>query len=199
MKREDIEFLKELQGRIKKDKESHIFNIDTLWTIVERVKLKEKDISNPDGVLIVGYFEEEEYYDIEDFYKNVKEALEDYPVKIELDDEDLKFKVSDGDEVVDEFIISLNDWRDEIQYGLDKINVLMSEFNYECFDYRIVNQYLPGALYFTEKAAQEFIDRNKKYLEDPVVVPVRGLCSDLRRIYEILVYTDLSKLEEENA
>lgn len=34
MKREDIEFLKELQGRIKKDKESHIFNIDTLWTIV---------------------------------------------------------------------------------------------------------------------------------------------------------------------
>ncbi|MDQ9825229.1 hypothetical protein RFZ44_18140, partial [Acinetobacter sp. 163] len=84
-------FLKELQGRIKKDRESHIFNIDTLWTIVERVKLKEKDISNPDGVLIVGYFEEEEYYDIEDFYKNVKEALEDYPVKIELDDEDLKF------------------------------------------------------------------------------------------------------------
>ena len=86
MKKDDIAFLKELQGRIKNEHE--YLTGPVFWSIGERVREIAPRLFDPEGSIIYGRNEECEFEDVQELYESLKELFEDYPrVKISLEED----------------------------------------------------------------------------------------------------------------
>ena len=194
MKREDIEFLKELQGRIKNEHE--YLTAPAFWSIGERVRKAEPRLFDPEGSIIYG--RDEEFEDVQEFYESLKEWIEDYPeVKVYLENDEIKFEVKEK-YGINKFSIRFDDWIENIQYAVDEINKLIGSCDYDCYEYEYVNKYRGNLLFFTKEEAERCLEANKKYLQAPFIYQTATPNPEMKKLWRIIKETDWSKLEEEN-
>ena len=196
MKREDIEFLKELQGRIKNEHE--YLTGPAFWSIGERVRKKEPRLFDAEGILIYGTEEECEFNNVKEFYESVKEWFEEYPeVKIYLENDEIKFEVEEK-YGINKFSISFDDWTENVQYAVDELNKLIGDYVYDCYEYESVNKYRGNLLFFTKEEAERCLEANKKYLQEPFIYQTATPNPEMKKLWRIIKETDWSKLEAED-
>lgn len=193
MKREDIEFLKELQGRIKNEHE--YLTGPVFWSIGERVRKIAPRLFDAEGSIIYGRNEECEFEDVQELYESLKELFEDYPrVKISLEEDEIKFAVEEK-YGTDEFSICFDDWIEDIEYGVEEINKLIGSSDYDCYEYEYVNEYRGNLLFFTKEEAERCLEANKKYLQEPFIYQTATPNPEMKKLWRIIKETDWSKLE----
>lgn len=193
MKKDDIAFLKELQGRIKNEHE--YLTGPVFWSIGESVRKKEPRLFRPEGTIVFETEEGQEFKDIKEFYESIKEWIEYYPeVKVYLEDDEIKFEIKET-YGINKFSINFDDWIENIQYALDEINKFMGSCNYDCCEYENVEKYRGNLFFFTKEEAERCLEANKKYLQEPFIYQTATPNPEMKKLWRIIKETDWSKLE----
>ena len=205
MKREDIEFLKELQGRLINADAKVVDGIEdernaVFYVVGEKIKNREPRLFEPDGFIIfdseMGY----EYEDIHEFYEEIKEYLEQdrfNKAEIEMNDNTILFKLEMKYGIL-EFSLSADDDIEDVQYAIDCINEFTGLRTYDCYHYQELLRPLPRLFFFTKEEAERCLEANKRYLTEPFIGVITSLNPELKKLHRIIKETDWSKLEEEN-
>lgn len=205
MKREDIEFLKELQGRLINADAKVVDGIEdernaVFYVVGEKIKNIEPRLFEPDGFIIfdseMGY----EYEDMHEFYEEIKEYLEQdrfNKAEIEMNDNTILFKLEMKYGILG-FSLSADDDIEDVQYAIDCINEFTGLSTYDCYQYQELFRPLPRLLFFTKEEAERCLEANKRYLTDPFIGVTTSLNPELKKLHRIIKETDWSKLEEEN-
>lgn len=198
MKREDIEFLKELQNDIKQNAYS------TIWVVEKENIIYGEELINPDGIEFfisscesIGTDE-----NAADTLENLKEYIEEFEdvESVDISDYTLSIQFKNPMGIWGQNHIEINleaDWYCEIKFDIETINEWIGS-DIEVSQYEKWDKISDDTFFLRKKDCEEFIKNNRYHYKNPRPCDInRWRSPDVERLFRIIKETDWSKLEEE--
>lgn len=197
MKREDIEFLKELQNDIKQNTYS------TIWVVEKEDIIYGEELINPEGIefFMCGCESMGTDEDATNTLEYLQEYIEEFDEieSVVINDFTLSIQFKKPIGIFGRNYIDINlesDSYSSIEFDIEEINKRIDS-DIEVIQYKKINKISEDTFFLRKKDCEEFIKNNRYHYKKPRPCDInRWRSPDVERLFRIIKETDWSKLEE---